>query len=874
MIHRSALASLVMMGLLLGAPVAAEASGRALLVGASQPAEGPALPGAEADVAAMRALLTETFAYPTDDVTSLVGAEATVEAVTTALTALADEAPRGEPVVIYVAGAGTLVADGNQDEPDPWDEGITLADGLLLDDDLHAPLGRILRRASQVSVIIDASAEPASGTPRRHAVRFAGRRTPTRGEVPDFALGEGDGAAHWVDTGAPNLVVVDAARLGAALETKRGGVFTRMLVELAPRRATWGALADTVTTRVAARSVQVPSFVGDGPVFGKEGVGDEVPPVTAFEIPEGGITVTILEGDRPMDVPGKEARRLRKEIARDREIARRVRLVEPEDGGDWVVRRDPTSGSIEIVGPEGAVRNRVDDDDLRTAANKAAQNLMLHGQQAALLDMDIPTGPLALRMVPTEQQSPCAYGEWVAAGAHEVQVVPVCWRWQVEVTLTADAEAPAEVGVVVMGNDGTLLGFPMEGDPVVLQPGETHRFALKRPGRDPGLRSVPPLDITEHLLAFAAPAGANVDFDAVTGWAARDVAADGTAPAAEGRWYRQHLPYRVQAVPPRPEDLPRDPEARRREITLDGFDVTPYLPANPNAFLTKVLQQADRLAKFRPTRDGGRDGLAYAQCWPHDRKEIHDNRTRFSERAWPGETCWERPFDFTRDDIELGESPGIDCSSAMWFVITRACKGDARLPLPEKQPRERNAAYAARLRQFHENDRQCLLFTNENFRAGFVSTNIMANHPEIMKDHFVDCMGLTLQTGDILVTRNARNTGGHTYLIVDPDRFVVFGSHAGDASWARMSAEERAIWEGFERLDPGARDAGVEYQFLAWWRKSDLVGTELEKWGGYARERLKACWRHAKIAEEWSNDPTSRPGTRRTSRVCSAESCR
>ncbi|MEO0604190.1 MAG: hypothetical protein AAF211_22325, partial [Myxococcota bacterium] len=190
------------------------------------------------------------------------------------------------------------------------------------------------------------------------------------------------------------------------------------------------------------------------------------------------------------------------------------------------------------------------------------------------------------------------------------------------------------------------------------------------------------------------------------------------------------------------------------------------------------------------------------------------------------------------------------------------------------QTRERKAAYAARLRAFHANDRQCLLFTEENFRAGFVSTNIMANHPEIMQDHFLDCMGKRLQTGDILVTRNARNTGGHTYLVVDPDRFVVFGSHAGDASWARMSPEERAIWEGFEQLDPGARDAGVEYQFLAWWRKSDLAGTELEKWGGYARERLKACWRHKKVAEEWANDPTSRPGTRRNSRVCSPETCR
>lgn len=854
------------------APSSAYASGRAVLIGASEPREGPALPGANADVEKMGALLTGTYGFPPGDVVKLVGKAATVDAVTAEFTKLVDGAPKDEPVVLYFAGAGTLVADVNQDEPDPWDEAWMLADGMLLDDALHEALEGILRRASHVAVVIDASTEPASGERRRHTARFTDRRTPTRTEVEQAIIGVGDGDYHWVDAGAPNLTVVDAARLGAALETENGGVFTRFLTDLAPRHGTYEALSDLLIAKVASRSVQVPSLVGalETPVFGKPGIGEEPLQVTKFEIPDGGITVSLLEGDRPIDLPAKEARLLKREIARDKEVARRVTLV-PKEGGDWIVRRDPTSGALEVVGPEGGVRNRVSDDDLRSAADKVAQNLMLHGQQAALLSMDVPTGPLTIRMRPVEGQGPCAAGEWVQAPLHEVQTVPVCWRWQVEVELAAKTAFAAEVGVVVMGNDGTLLGFPMTDTPVVLKPGDRRRFDLQRPKRKPGLVSVPPFDITEHILVFAAPVGSNVDFGAVSGWSARDITVAGP-PTIGGRWYRQHLAYRVTPVPPRPTDLPRDPGARRRDITLAGFDVTPYLPANPNAYLTKVLQQADRLAKFRRT-NAGRDGLAYAQCWGEGHKAIN-NRTRFSERDWPGDTCWERPYDFTRDEIELGDSPGIDCSSTMWFVFTRACKGDTRTAIPEKQPRERKAAYQARLRAFHVDQRQCLLFTNENFRAGFVSTNIMANHPEIMKDHWIDCMGLALQTGDVLVTRNRRNTGGHTYLVVDPDRFVVFGSHAGDASWARMSPEERQIWEGYENLDPGARDVGVEYQFLAWYRKSDLVGTELEKWGGYAGERLKACWRHKQVAEEWSIDPTSRPGTRDTTRICRPETCR
>ena len=346
MIHRSA-AHLLMMGLVAALPATAAAEGRALLVGASTPAEGPALPGAEADVRAMRELLTTTYGYASDDVTTLVGAEATVEAVTNVLTGLGDDAPKDEPVVIYYAGAGVLVSDANQDEPDPWDEALALADGPLLDDTMHGLLGRILRRASHVALVVDASAEPASGETRRLTARFAGRRT-ERADVADADLGDGDGAAHWADTRPENLVVIDAAHLGAALETKRGGVFTRKLVELAPKRATYDALADQLITRVAARSVQVPSLVGplDTPLFGREGVGEEVAPVTKFEIPDGGITVTILEGDRPgrRACEGSHAAHPQGDRSRNKEIARRVtaRSRRKEGQGDWVIRRDPT----------------------------------------------------------------------------------------------------------------------------------------------------------------------------------------------------------------------------------------------------------------------------------------------------------------------------------------------------------------------------------------------------------------------------------------------------------------------------------------------------------------------------------------------------
>ena len=855
---------------------AAHASGHAVLIGASVSEKGPALPGTTVDVEVVRTLLAESYGYPKDQITLLVGANATRAAVHEALTGMADRVQVGEPVTLYYAGAGALVADVNQDEPDPWDEAWVVADGLVLDDEIHEHLRALTERASVVTYVIDSGTGAEGGITNRFRARWGGRHTPSVLEVPDDQLGVGDGWAGFAAPGPNNLVIVEGARLGAALETKRFGVFTRALARSAVNYPTWDDLEDRLITKVAAKSMQVPGLIGATGklVFGKEALAEPTPPITHFEIPDGGITVQIKSGNRPDALANKYVKRLRKAIEKDASVSRRVTL---DEEGDWMIRRNPAASELEfeIVGPEGAVRNSVSGDDLKSAYEKVAENLMLHGQQAALLEMDLASGPLRVRMVPVEdeEQSPCAGGRWAPAEPNEEQVVPMCWRWQVEVQLRRQAEAPAEIGVVVMGNDGTLVGFPIQSDPVVLKPGQKHRFALKRPGRRPGLVSVPPLDIVEHILVFGAPVGSNARYDVIEGWASRDVTGEGTE-APDGSWFRSHLPFRVSATPGRPGELPRDPEARRREVTLNGFDISPYLPGNPQSFTYKVLQQADRLVDFRVVDDArGRDGLAYAQCWPAGNRAIN-NKTRFAETDWPGETCWSSPYDFSRDDAELGDSPGIDCSTAMWFVYTRACKGDVREAPPERMPGERNSAYQLRVREFHTQKRQCLLFTDEDFRGGFVSTNIMANQPDIMATHWDSCLGQPLKTGDVLVTRNARNTSGHTYLVVDPDRFVVFGSHAGDTSWSRMTEEEQALWEEFEELDAGSLDAGVEFQFLAWHRKRDLEGTELEKWGGFASERLKACWRHKQITAEWERDPTSRPGSRDLSRICQPETCR
>ena len=158
-------------------------------------------------------------------------------------------------------------------------------------------------------------------------------------------------------------------------------------------------------------------------------------------------------------------------------------------------------------------------------------------------------------MVPTREQSPCSAGKWKQADANAEQVVPMCHRWQIRVKLPKTAAGPVEVGGLILGNDGTLLGFPFTaGEPVVLRPGKQHVFTLTRPGRQPGLRSIPPLGIPEHILVYGMPVGSNIDFASLSTWAkSRDAGTEGV----EGVWTRVHVPFRVEANPQgRPDHVP------------------------------------------------------------------------------------------------------------------------------------------------------------------------------------------------------------------------------------------------------------------------------------------------------------------------------
>lgn len=132
---------------------------QALCVGINQFAHLPRsswLNGCVNDADDMAALLRDEYGYPAGDVAVLTDRKATKAAVMDRLTDLVDHAVAGhvEHLVISYSSHGTQVPDLSGDEPDRVDEALAAydirsdgdawdPDSVLVDDELHALLGRV-----------------------------------------------------------------------------------------------------------------------------------------------------------------------------------------------------------------------------------------------------------------------------------------------------------------------------------------------------------------------------------------------------------------------------------------------------------------------------------------------------------------------------------------------------------------------------------------------------------------------------------------------------------------------------------------------------------------------------------------------------------
>lgn len=769
--------------------------------------------GPSAATAPLQELLASTYDYP--HVRSV--APTSGGAVLQALDSLAGRLSSDSPAVVYIAGPGARVRDVNLDEPDPWDEALAVGDDLVLDDQLAPRLDAVAAAGGSLTVVFDV-ALPGEGRPS----------TATAATDP-----AGDGRPDWPQAGQAVTIVLDSRAADAP------GLLGQALAAHAPRSATYLELEQRL--------------LADGPLLERAAVvevrGDHDRPVFGVvrEVAEETVTEFVLD-PVPLPVrlalPGARAAVFEDRVAEDGRLQPWLSLSRADKPGSFSVQENPLSreGGLIVVGPEGAIRNQFEPDGTDGLEARVLEQLWWHARQHAFRFLGLPpASDLTVRMVEAPDQPECSRGRWKEAEPGRIQIVPVCHRWQVEVSLAASAPGPREVGGVLLGNDGTTIGFPVRGEAVTVQPGGTHRFRLPVSGSmgPEGVKSIPPLGIAEYVMVYTGPPGSNVPFHKASsvGTSMRSL----TAPGA-GSWQQIAVTYRIEA---NPGDDPLQP-LPTRELTLDGYDVRPLLPANTNSYLYRLLHNAERLAHIK-----GGDGLDYAQCLPRNSSGIN-NRSRYSETEWPDGTCWSQPWDFRRDEREFMESPGIDCSTTVWWMFTRACLGNTAARLPERRSGESTGRYLDRVRTFHTEERKCLLLTDENYRGGYLNTEFMLKD-ELMSRHWDRCDSDALRTGDVLVTKTERGGGGHTYVVIDPDNYVVFGSHIADLDFDRLTPEFKELWAEYER-EAGDRDAGVEYQFLTYRRDK-----EGGRFSGFMSEVVKACWRHKVLAAEYDREPTSRP---------------
>lgn len=455
------------------------------------------------------------------------------------------------------------------------------------------------------------------------------------------------------------------------------------------------------------------------------------------------INVVVHTGQRAGALASGLAKQIRTLVAADPTAKKVLRIGKKR--GAFVVQKD-IEGRVEIIGPEGTVRNTMDGTG-KDVAKKVVENLILHARQRAYLSITPEGGEdfvahetLKVRLVPARRQESCAKGLWFQSEPNTRQITPVCHKWQVEVTLDASSPKPLHVGGLVLSNDGSIFGFPRDGTDIVLSPGQSHTFRTR-------FTSKPPLGIEERVRVYGTQKP--VKWNELSAVAVRNVGASplenlflsyASGARAVGvddedeepsSWTASDVSFFVAANTQRFSVKKKDGSRLdwlRREYTINRFNLGPYLPADKNTALYKVLRKAEWLTSYHR-----RDGLPYKQH------------------------LWKKKSD--KANLKLG----IDCSRSVWFVITRT-------GLP---------------------------FTNYTYDDGYLNTKYLGNRNGPMKQHFIDCMDLPKRTGDIIVQRDSKRGDGHVVMVIDADRQIAWGSHGWDGSKGKDTGVE------FQRIRKG-----------------------------------------------------------------------
>lgn len=484
-------------------------------------------------------------------------------------------------------------------------------------------------------------------------------------------------------------------------------------------------------------------------------------------------------------------------------------------------------GQLQLQSMDGIIRNTFT-SSASTESTDVARALWGHALRQALLQTKVGLASksratedvqsdLSIQVRPASSQDACLKDTWGVVEDTLGTAMPLCYRWQVEVSLAATAPKALLVGGLVLSSDGGLFPLPQDGMQVRVEPGSSYVF--------PSIfRARLPLELQDDIILFGTEQDQQLDWQNLSSLETQGSRGLSTLPGplshlfSEGErgqtldgqennisryWTFQQKSVRVLAnlgfeASRRTKDRegmaqPPPHKEGTREITLPGFDIRPYLPDNRDTALYKVLMMAYDLAHRNAD-----DGVAYAQ---------HD---------------WSLGSD------EANLSKGIDCSRAVWFAFTRS-----------------GLAY--------------------NHSNTYLSTAQMVNPNSLMREKFERCdtdgggsLG-DLRLGDLLVYRDDTRGVGHVVMVIDPRRRYAWGSHGWDGNVFNRNRQTGSVG-AFSK-----GDRGVEFQAIN-------ERLDMERWDRSTVKRV-ACWRYRQFSEE-AKTAGGRPGVEALRRACNPEDCK
>ncbi len=858
-------------------------------VGAYNDASIRDLAGPANDVANMHALLTGNggYGFPEKNVCRLADAQATGQQFRDAFRkALLDRATQGAVLVVYFAGHGTQISDDNDDEPDPFDEALMLADsrqtpeGNLRDDELFDLLESARKASGNVVMIMDActSGSATRATEAGLIARFQPPRPQDLNSAKSGTSTEGDRADSWVPQARPGLVVMAAAVDGtSAIETNGAGVFTNALVgvlsQVSAAPITYAQVGNEVPPLLSARSGQVPAFEGgaDKIVFGAASRNRPA----ALVVRKVGTTVKLGGTLMPGLGRGAELRVFDSNLSgaefRDPAKSKAILTIESISGPNAEARiaSQPT-GAPALKAGDLAVMLRPSDDTI-TLRVRIRPEKELNGVPAAR----VPT----LRKAITENldltsriELTDSLQDFELASDYLGRIAILGPEGRTRHAVNDAAEVATELRL--HARQRAFLNLSSEPG-TELKNDDTLRVQIEQSGE--------PSPCTPKGLGLARNDAGTWIMPLCTRWKMSVSLAPGVATPLQVGGLILSSDGSIYGFPGPNARIVVRPEDKAPVLVLDGAEASIPIGIDDH-ILVFGTKESNPVDWHRLTQAVAERGPGDAQHPPGPLFRAIDAyvsgargqkmaSTRFEDTAWTRTLVSMRVEANPRFEPQTSEVavPGSREYTIKGFDIRPYLPDDATTPLHKLLGQTQTMAAGNYPYDQHEwlkkfTDEQNLAKGIDCTRAiwyafrkaglkyndddRYLQTAAMVGTDTHMKEMFDQCpANEDLQIGDVLVYRDAGQGDGHAVIVIDPLKRIAWGSHG---------------WDGNAKKFKVAPETGVEYQLIKMRR-------DWQKWDRPTME-LSACWRYRPFAEARARGE-GRPGTAALENSCEPQYC-